>query len=84
VDYEGYFDWIGGVDTPGAARGVAVIGKVACVVDGNLQVIDITDPENPRIIDRRDDAGRIAAAGVYLVRVASAAGTQAARVVILD
>jgi hypothetical protein len=43
---------VGSVDTPGAARGVAVAGTFAYVADSNagLQVVDITNPLSPQIV----------------------------------
>jgi hypothetical protein len=46
---------LGSVDTPGYARGVTVVGSTAYVADGSgLQVIDISNPENPQIIGAVD------------------------------
>jgi hypothetical protein len=43
---------VGTVDTPNAARGLAVDDSLAYVADTNsgLQVIDIRDPQNPQIV----------------------------------
>ncbi len=43
---------LGSVDTPSAARGVAVSGTVAYVADGpsGLQVIDVSDPGSPVLL----------------------------------
>jgi len=44
---------IGSVDTPGMAEGVWIAGDRAYVADGThgIQVIDISDPQSPHIID---------------------------------
>ena len=41
---------VGGYDTSGYALGVAVAGNYAYVADGDagLQVIDVSNPANPR------------------------------------
>jgi len=50
---------IGSVDTPGEANGVALSGNTAFVADGvgGLQIIDVSDPENPNIIGSADTPG---------------------------
>jgi len=53
IDYEDYLHWVGGVDTPTDAYGVAVAGNYAYVAAGEfggLQVIDVTDPANPQLV----------------------------------
>jgi len=43
---------IGSVDTPGSARGIAVLDNMAYVADylSGLQVIDVSTPQNPQVI----------------------------------
>ncbi len=59
VDYRDYLHWVGVVDTPGSAGGVAISGSLAFVADGDdgLQVIDISDPESLQIIGSADTPG---------------------------
>ena len=49
VYHEDYLRWLDSAETPGFAEGVAISGDLACIADGfyGLQVIDITDPQNP-------------------------------------
>ena len=50
---------VGSVDTPGTAVDVAISGNYAYVADGyyGLQLVDITDPENPQIVIGADTPG---------------------------
>jgi hypothetical protein len=50
---------VGGVDTPGEARGVAVSGSHAYVADGGsgLQVVDVSNPASPQIVGAADPPG---------------------------
>lgn len=50
---------IGRIDTPSYARDIEISGSVAYVADGKsgLQVIDISNPENPQIIATEDTPG---------------------------
>ena len=50
---------ISSIDTPGSAEGITVMGDKAYVADGfsGLQVVDISDPENPQIIGSVDTPG---------------------------
>jgi hypothetical protein len=50
---------VGSIDTPGTAIQVAVSGTYLYVADDNagLQVIDVTDPENPEIVGVVDTPG---------------------------
>ncbi|MFH1843494.1 MAG: hypothetical protein ABIF77_09845, partial [bacterium] len=59
IDYGDYVHWVGGVDTPGDAYGVAVQGDFAYVGDeeSGLQVIDISTPESPLIVGSVDTPG---------------------------
>jgi len=59
IDYADYLHWIGGVDTPGSAYGVAVSGGYAYVADqhSGLQVIDISNPSSPEILAAVDTPG---------------------------
>ena len=52
IDYGDYIHWVGGVDTPGEAWGVAVAGSHAYVADeySGLQVVDVSDPESPSLV----------------------------------
>ena len=52
IDYGDYVHWVGRVDTPGSAYGVAVSGTVAYVADSGsgLQVIDVSNPMSPAIL----------------------------------
>jgi len=57
IDYGGdYLHRMGNVDTPGGARDVAVAGSYAYVADmySGLQVIDISNPQNPEIVGSVD------------------------------
>ncbi len=56
IDYGDYLHWVGSVDTPGSAYGVAVGGNYAYVADhaSGLQVIDITNPDSPQIVGSVD------------------------------
>ena len=49
IDYEDYLHWVGNENTYMSTYGVAISENYAYVVynTGGLQVIDITDPENP-------------------------------------
>ena len=44
--------WEASIDTPGRARGVAVVGTHVLVADdaGGLQVIDVSTPRTPRVV----------------------------------
>lgn len=59
LDYGDYLHWVGKVDTPSPAFGVAVTGNYAYVVDevGGLLVIDISVPESPAIVGGVDTPG---------------------------
>ncbi|MBU1950372.1 MAG: hypothetical protein KJ927_16775, partial [Candidatus Eisenbacteria bacterium] len=59
IDYRDYIHWVGCVDTPGDAWGVAVSGFYAYVADdySGLQVIDITNPQSPEIVGSADTPG---------------------------
>jgi hypothetical protein len=49
---------IGSVDTPGEANDVKVVDGKAYVADGDgLQIIDVSDPKNPKIIGTADTPG---------------------------
>jgi len=52
IDYGDYLHWVGRVQTPGYAYGVAVVENHSYVADGSsgLQVLDITNPESPVIV----------------------------------
>lgn len=70
IDYGAYLHWEGGVDTPGSVLDVAVAGAHAYAADADhgLQVIDITSPEGPEIVDSAgmpDDAYGVAASDTY-------------------
>ncbi len=70
-DYEdGNVPIVGICDTPDVANGVAVLGDYAYVADNSsgLQVLDITDPANPRIVGSvvtPDNAGGVTVSGNY-------------------
>jgi hypothetical protein len=51
---------LGSVDTPQHAKGVAVAGAVAYVADegSGLQVIDVSNPEQPEIVGSVDTPAR--------------------------
>ena len=59
IDYADYLHWVGSVDTPGNAYGVAMTATHAFVADdfSGLQVIDIGQPGD-FIILRMDDPHR--------------------------
>ena len=59
IDYGDFLHWVGSVDTPGNARGMAVSGTYAYVADDDsgLQVIDITNPASPQIVGSVDTPG---------------------------
>jgi hypothetical protein len=59
INYRDYLHWVGSVDTPDVAHGVAVVGVHAYVADraSGLQVIDISDSRNPEIIGSVDTPG---------------------------
>lgn len=68
IDYGDYLHWVGGVDTPGYAWGVAISASHAYVAGDNagLQVIDITDqrsPQRSRVMERATSAVRHQAQG---------------------
>ncbi|MGD9732109.1 MAG: C13 family peptidase [Desulfamplus sp.] len=50
---------IGSVDTPGIAESVTLVGSTAYIADGSsgLQMVDISNPENPQIIGSIDTPG---------------------------
>jgi hypothetical protein len=57
---------VGTIDTPGTAKDVCVFSDVAFVADywdGGLQVINVSNPASPTIIDSRGSYG--GALGVY-------------------
>ena len=56
VDYQNYLHLAGSVDTPGFANRVAASGNYACVPDrdGGLQVIDVSNPEQPSLVGHLD------------------------------
>ena len=58
---------IGSLDTPGYASGVGVIGDTLYIADSEagLQVIDVSDPQNPAIIGAKDTPG--SAIGVAVI-----------------
>jgi hypothetical protein len=59
----------GSVNTPGNARDVSVSGTIAAIADGSdLQIIDVSDPENPFIISSVDP-DPAASSSVYGVAV---------------
>ena len=71
----------GSVDTPDAARDVAVAGDHAFVADrsSGLQVIDITDPTNPTLAGSYDTPGSahaVAVAGDHAFVADGASGLQ--------
>ena len=56
IDYGNFLRWVGGVATPGSAHDVAVSGSYAYVAShfSILQVVDISDPRDLRIVGRID------------------------------
>ncbi len=69
---------IASVDTPGSAKGVAVSGSLAYVADGDggLQIIDVSDSENPYVVGSVDTPGYAVEVAVFgsLVYVADELG----------
>jgi len=70
IDYGDYLHWVGAVDTPEYALGVAVAGDYAYVADygSGLLVINISVPESSAIVgavDTPGDALGVAIAGNY-------------------
>ncbi len=70
IDYGDYLHWVGGVETPVRALGVAVVGTHAYVTLGSygLRVIDITNPESPWIVGGVNTPGvafGVAVSGAY-------------------
>jgi hypothetical protein len=67
IDYGDYLHWVGSVDTPDDARGVAVSGAHAYIADesSGLQVVDITNPDDPQIVGSVDTPG--SAKGVFVL-----------------
>jgi hypothetical protein len=68
IDCGAYLHWEGSVDTPSDAVGVAAVGTYAYVVDGALQVIDVSDPHSPQIVTGGGVPGSaddVAVAGTY-------------------
>jgi len=59
IDYGDYLHWVGGLAPEGMAWGVAISGTYAYVAGdySGLQVIDITNPENPQITGSVDTPG---------------------------
>ena len=51
---------IGGVDTPGEAHDLLISGNTAYLADGEsgLQIIDISNPENPQTFSSADTPGK--------------------------
>ena len=75
----------GGVDTPGAAMGVAMSGSYAYVADyyGGLQIVDIATPTVPvkaANAATSGDARGVAVSGSYAYLAASRGGLQVADV----
>jgi hypothetical protein len=70
INYADYLHWVGSADTPGTAYGVAVSGTYAYVADGSsLQVIDISDPQNPGVLGSVATPGNawaVAVSGSYV------------------
>lgn len=52
---------VGGYDTPGSTRGVAVSGKYAFLADyeAGLQILDISNPAAPELVGRYDTWGTV-------------------------
>lgn len=81
IDYGDYLHWVGGVDTPGNAAGVAVSGSYAYVADytSGLQVIKITNPVSPQIVgsvDTPSAASAVAISGTHAYVADGASGLQ--------
>src|SRR5262245_36527635 len=81
IDYKNYLRWMGAVDTPGAAVGVAISGDLVCVADrtSGLQVIDVANPASPRIVgtvDTPGDASDVAISGRYAYVADESSGLQ--------
>jgi hypothetical protein len=70
INYQDYFHLEGSTGVPGDAYDMAMDGAHACVAigDDGLQVIDVTDPGQPRLLSRKDTPGfarGVALAGPY-------------------
>jgi hypothetical protein len=70
INYEDHAHWAGGLDTPGEALDISITGSYALVADGpsGLQVMDISDPLNTRIVGNVQTPGSarcLAISGVY-------------------
>ncbi len=69
IDYGAYPRYVGRLDTPDYAVGVAVVGNLAYVADyaGGLRVIDITNPAAPAPVGALEwgSAADVAVAGSY-------------------
>jgi hypothetical protein len=70
VVYRDSLHWVAGVDTPSFAWSVAVSGGYAFVADfdSGMQVIDVSVPDNPRIVGHVDTPGvgnGVPVAGAY-------------------
>ena len=81
IDYGDYLRLAGSVDTPSGAFGVAVSGGYAYVAAdfSGLQVIDITDPQNPQIVGSVDTpcvAHEVALAGAFAYVADEVSGLQ--------
>ena len=52
IDYGNHLQWVGGVETPGDAYGLAVSGSYAYIADADsgLQVVDLSNPAAPVIV----------------------------------
>ena len=81
IDYGDYLHWVGSVETPDDAQGVAVSGSYAYVADyySGLQVVDITTPASPVIVgsvDTPDRANDVSVSGGYAYVADWASGLQ--------
>ncbi len=60
---------LGSVATPGSASEVAVLGPTACVTDYYFEILDVSDPADPRLVGHLDTspnwARSVAMAGIY-------------------
>ena len=87
VDYAQHMHWLGGLQTPGAARCIAVDPNarqayLAPLFDGTLLVVDIADPHFPSEVDTLSRIGEVSGIALDALHAYLAVGSQG--VVIVD